>query len=221
MRRRTRVKQMVLAASFFVTVGLLLGNREPAAPAAEAAPVSRGAGFHIDLSTNRSLTAQLDSARGELDLAKAQLERANKIISYSTQYGIGAGLAGTIVDVARAEGIDPDLAFRLVKLESDFNAHATSPVGAIGLTQVMPSTARYYQKGISVQRLYEPGQNLRIGFRYLRGLVNEYHGDMHLALLVYNRGPAAVAKSRANGDNPSNGYDRIVTKGYRGKGVVN
>src|SRR5258708_37398591 len=156
MRRRTRVKQMVLAVSFFVTVGLLLGNRKPAAPAAEAAPVSRGAGFRIDLSTNRSLTAQLDSARGELDLAKAQLERANKIISYSTQYGIGAGLAETIVDVARAEGIDPDLAFRLVKPESDFNPHTTSPLGARRPTDGRPSTARYYQKGISIHRLYDP-----------------------------------------------------------------
>src|SRR5260221_14750628 len=86
MRRRTRVKQMVLAARFFVTVGLLLGNRERAAPAAEAAPVSRGAGFHIDLSTTRSLTAQLHSARGERDLGKAQLARANKVISCSTKY---------------------------------------------------------------------------------------------------------------------------------------
>src|SRR5258708_9467223 len=156
MRRRTRVKQMVLAVSFFVTVGLLLGNRKPAAPAAEAAPVSRGAGFRIDLSTNRSLTAQLDSARGELDLAKAQLERANKIISYSTQYGIGAGLAGTIVDVARAEGIDPDLAFRLVKLESDFNAHATSPVGAIGLTQVMPTRPGTYTRAYAASGSNSP-----------------------------------------------------------------
>ena len=43
---------------------------------------------------------------------------------------------------------------------------------------------------------------------------------MKLALLVYNRGPVAVEKSRAQGDNPSNGYDRILTKGYRGTGVM-
>ena len=56
--------------------------------------------------------------------------------------------------------------------------------------------------------------------RYLRGLVDEYHGNMKLALLVYNRGPVAVEKSRAQGENPSNGYDRILTKGYRGTGVM-
>ena len=220
-RRRTRIKQTVLAISFFSALGFLMGNRVPVASDAEAAPVARRDPFRIDLSTDRTLTAQLDSARGELALAQAQLDRANTIIGFSTQYGIDAKLAATIADVARAEGIDPELAFRLVKLESDFKIHATSPVGAVGLTQLMPSTARFYVKGISTRRLYEPRTNLRIGFRYLRGLVKEYDGDVKTALLVYNRGPAAVAKSRAQGDNPSNGYDRIVTKGYKGRGIVN
>lgn len=220
-RRRTRIKQTVLAISFFSALGFLMGNRVPVAPDAEAAPVVRRDPFRIDLSTDRTLTAQLDSARGELALAQAQLDRANKIIGFSTQYGINAELAATIADVARAEGIDPELAFRLVKLESDFNIRATSPVGAVGLTQLMPSTARFYHKGITTNRLYDPTTNLRIGFRYLRGLVKEYDGDMKTALLAYNRGPAAVAKSRAQGDNPSNGYDRIVTKGYKGRGIVN
>ncbi|MDB4914178.1 MAG: Lytic transglycosylase catalytic [Gemmatimonadetes bacterium] len=220
-RRRVRTKRTFLALSFFGALAFLLGNREPAARDAEAAPVGAPRSFRIDVSTNRSLAAQLDSARGELELAHVQLDRANKVISYSTQYGIAASLAGNIVDVARAEGIDPDLAFRLVKLESDFNVNARSPVGAVGLTQVMPSTARFYDERMTVARLLHPTTNLRIGLHYLRDLVDEYHGDMRLALLVYNRGPAAVAKSRLNGDNPSNGYDRILTKGYRGRGVVN
>ena len=221
LRRRKRIKQTILACSFFGAVAFLVGNRQPAALEAEAAPVEENGAFRIDISTNRSIAAQLDSARGELELVHTQLDRANKIISYSSEYGIAAELAGNIVDVARAEGIDPDLAFRLVKLESDFNVRATSPVGAIGLTQVMPSTARFYHKGITAEQLYDPNTNLRIGLRYLRGLVSEYKGNVKLALLVYNRGPAAVAKSQAAGDNPSNGYDRILFKGYRGKGVMN
>ena len=218
-RRRRRLNRTVLALSFLGATAFVLGNRKPAAPTAEAAPV-KNSGFVINVATDKSLTFALDSARGELELVRAQLERANKVITYSSRYHIGADLAGNIVDVASAEGIDPELAFRLVKLESDFNVHATSPVGAVGLTQVMPSTARYYVKGITRERLYDPTTNLRVGFRYLRGLVNEYDGDVKLALLVYNRGPVAVAKSRAQGDNPSNGYDRILTKGYRGAGVM-
>lgn len=220
-RRRTRIKQTVLALSFFSALGFLLGNRKPATLDAEAAPVPSRSAFRLDLSTDRTLASQVDSARGELELVRTQLDRANRVIGYSTQYGINAALASSIVDVAAAEGIDPELAFRLVKLESDFNVHATSPVGALGLTQVMPATARYYQKDITAKGLYEPTTNLRIGFRYLRGLVKEYHGDMKTALLVYNRGPVAVAKSRAEGNSPSNGYDRILTKGYKGRGVVN
>ena len=219
-RRHSRVKQTALALSFFGASAFLLGNRRPAAEEAHAAPVREEGGFRLRLNTEGSLASQLESTRGELQLARTQLERATTIIAFSSRYHIGADLAATIVDVASAEGIDPELAFRLVKLESDFNPRATSPVGAIGLTQVMPATARYYVKGITAEGLYDPQTNLRIGFRYLRGLVKEYDGDVKLALLVYNRGPVAVNKARAGGDNPSNGYDRIVTKGYRGTGTV-
>jgi len=218
-RRRKRLNRTLLALSFFGAAAFVVGNRNPAAPAAEAAPV-HSTGFKINVATDRSLAFALDSARGELNLVRAELERAQKVIGYSSRYDIGADLAGTIVDVASAEGIDPELAFRLVKLESDFNVRATSPVGAIGLTQLMPATARYYVKDITREKLYDPQTNLRIGFRYLRGLVNEYDGNVKLALLVYNRGPVAVAKSRAQGDNPSNGYDRILTRGYSGTGVM-
>lgn len=219
-RRRFRMKRTVLALSFFGATAFLLGNRKPAATDALAAPVASTKGFRINLSTDRSLSAELDSTRGELDLARTQLDRATKVIGYSSQYKIAADLASTIVDVAYAEGIDPELAFRLVKLESDFNVRATSPVGAIGLTQVMPATAQFYVKGITRDGLYDPNTNLRVGLRYLRGLVKEYDGNVGLALLVYNRGPVAVEKARAGGDNPSNGYDRILTKGYHGKGTV-
>lgn len=218
-RRRRRLKRTLLTLSFLGATGFLLGNRQPVTDTAEAAPVKHSA-FSIDISTDESLAAQLDSTRGELELMRAQLERATKVMGYSSRYKIGADLAGQIVDVASAEGIDPELAFRLVKLESEFNVRATSPVGAIGLTQVMPATARYYVKNITREKLYDPNTNLRVGFRYLRGLVNEYDGDVKMALLVYNRGPVAVAKSRSQGDNPSNGYDKLLTKGYQGSGTL-
>jgi len=85
---------------------------------------------------------------------------------------------------------------------------------------MMLGTARYYERGITKEKLYDPTTNLRIGFRYLRGLIGEYHGDAKLALLVYNRGEVAVRNALHAGVDPSNGYDRILTKGYKGKGVV-
>jgi soluble lytic murein transglycosylase-like protein len=169
---------------------------------------------------SRRLREELDAARGELQLAQAQLDRANQILAFSSRYRIAADLAASVYDIALAEGLEPDLAFRLVRVESQFNEKATSPVGAVGLTQLMPATAGYFQKGITKKQLYDRETNLRIGFRYLRTLINEYDGNLRLALLVYNRGPAAVERARAAGLDPANGYDRMVAGGYKGSGVV-
>ena len=172
------------------------------------------------LSSDSRLQAELDKTRGELDLANAQLARWNRIFTYSSQYRISADLAADIYDISQAEGIEPDLAFRLVRVESQFNERATSPVGAVGLTQLMPETAKWFEKGVTRAGLYDRQTNLRIGFRYLRTLIKEQKGNVKLALLVYNRGPVAVNAARANGINPSNGYDRAVTQGYKGTGTV-
>jgi soluble lytic murein transglycosylase-like protein len=129
-------------------------------------------------------------------------------------------LAGKVFDASLREGIDPELAFRLVRLESEFNERAVSRVGAIGLTQLMPSTAVQYEKGVSVDRLKHGETNLRIGFRYLRTLLDMYKGDVRLALLAYNRGEDAVFRDLRRGVNPGNGYDRWVLKDYRGKGLL-
>ena len=138
----------------------------------------------------------------------------------TSTFKIAADLATSIYDISLAEGIDPQLAFRLVRVESEFNERATSPVGAVGLTQLMLPTARYFQKGITRDQLYDRETNLRIGFRYLRSLVREYKGNVQLALLVYNRGPQAVQNSRDQGLDPSNGYERVVMKGYKGRGII-
>jgi len=93
-------------------------------------------------------------------------------------------------------------------------------VGAVGLTQLMLPTAKYFDRSLTKERLYEPRTNLRIGFRYLRTLITEYKGNTKLALLVYNRGEVAVKKALNAGLSPTNGYDRVLTKGYKGRGVV-
>ena len=169
----------------------------------------------------RVLEQQLEATRGELAVARLQLERANAIIDYSTRYNIAADLSAAIHDVALAEGVDPALAFRLVKAESSFNPKARSKVGAIGFTQVLPSTARLYEPGLTVHQLYERNTNLRIGFRYLRDLLERYEGNpeakLRLALLAYNRGPGKVQEVLDAGRDPENGYAAAVMKGYRRK----
>jgi soluble lytic murein transglycosylase-like protein len=214
-RRRRKVRAGLLVVGFAASVGFVVRDGGPAEAKAEAPrfPVVIG-------SEAVRLRTELEAARSELDLANARLDRWDKIFGYSSQYRVAADLATSIFDISLAEGIEPELAFRLVRVESEFNERATSPVGAIGLTQLMLPTARYFQKGITRDELYDRNTNLRIGFRYLRTLVREYKGNVQLALLVYNRGPAAVESSRAQGLDPSNGYERVVMKGYKGRGVI-
>ena len=212
-RRSARVKRAALLVTCCAGLGMAWDARKgPAEASAETAALPRGA----ELSKMRD---EINAARGEIDLAHAQLERWNRIYNYSTKYRIGADLAASIYDVAMQEKIEPELAFRLVRVESEFNEHATSPVGAVGLTQVMPGTARHYVRGVSRRHLYDRRLNLHVGFRYLRGLIREYK-SLRLALLVYNRGPVAVDAALKRGDDPANGYEEVVAKGYEGRGVV-
>jgi len=213
-RRRRRIRQVALAVGLIGSAAFL--PREKPRDANASVPV-RAFGLKSETQTLRE---QLDAVRGELELATAQLHRANALLRYAGRYKVDPGIAEDIYDVALAEGIDPELAFRVVKVESNFNPRATSPVGALGLTQVMPATAQYFHRGVTREQLYDRKINLRVGFRYLRTLIREYKGDVRLALLVYNRGPKAVHASLAAGTDPRNGYERIVLKGYRGKGVV-
>ena len=162
-----------------------------------------------------SLSDQLEAARGESAVIKLQLERANAILENSTRYQIPADLSAAIYDIALSEGIDPSLGYQLVKIESQFNRKAVSPMQAFGYTQLQVATARFYQKGITQKDLLDRDTNLRLGFRFLNDLLARFDYDVHLALLAYNRGPAKVDHILAKGENPANGYSDAVLKGYR------
>src|SRR4051812_41530540 len=132
-RKRRRAKQVAFVAGSILATIVVIGNRYTTT--ANAAPAVTGNRSIFQIGGNRKLRDDLESAKGELTLARARYERAEKIISFSTKYGIPAGMAGSVFDASLREGIDPELAFRLVRLESEFNAHAISKVGAVGLTQ--------------------------------------------------------------------------------------
>lgn len=117
------------------------------------------------------------------------------------------------IQIAQEEGVDPDLFTRLVEAESNFRPEATSPVGAYGLTQLMPGTAA--ELGVDPS---DPIQNLRGGARYLRQQLDRF-GDPSLALAAYNAGPGNV--SRYGGIPPfeeTQNYVSRILGGYSGEG---
>jgi soluble lytic murein transglycosylase-like protein len=146
--------------------------------------------------------------------SERMLERERELVvaSFAKEFNIPVPLAGSIHAAALDANIAPKMAFGLVKAESSFRTRAVSPVGAIGLTQVMPATARWLVPGTTRADLENTDTNLRIGFAYLRRLIDQYDGDEKLALTAYNRGPGTVAKVMRRGGDPDNGYaDKVLT----------
>ena len=194
-------------------IGAVAGARAPSAVASDS---DGGAYTGTAIQSQfRSLRVSLDTTAGELEIARLQLQRAEDILRYSSEYQVPANMVELVYDVALHEGIDPELAFRLVNLESGFTVRARSHANALGLAQVQPATARFYEPTITAEQLYDPETNLRIGFRYLRHLIETY-GDVKLALLAYNRGPGRVKELMDAGRDPRNGYATRIMEGYRG-----
>lgn len=142
----------------------------------------------------------------------SKAERAEALAETYRKKGfqVSPSLARQILEAAEEHDIDPRVAFGLVKTESGFKNSATSHVGAMGLTQLMPATARWLEPGVSRSQLRDSRTNLRIGFRYLADLIEKYDGDTELALLAYNRGPGTVDRVLRRGGDPDNGYADMV-----------
>jgi soluble lytic murein transglycosylase-like protein len=98
-----------------------------------------------------------------------------------------------IEEAAAKERLEPALLRALIRVESNFNHKAKSRVGARGLMQIMPLTAEELGNKKALDQ-HNPRANILAGSHLLRELINQFSGDLHLALAAYNAGPNAVAK---------------------------
>lgn len=95
-----------------------------------------------------------------------------------------------IADAAAQNGVDPNLALEVAIAESNLNPNAVSPVGAVGIMQLMPATAAQY--GVDPS---DPIDNIQGGVSYLGDLLNQFGGNTVAALAAYNWGPGNVQKA--------------------------
>lgn len=99
--------------------------------------------------------------------------------------------------VAKRYGVERALVRAVIKAESNYNAHAVSRAGAVGLMQLMPATAADYGVA-SPQHLFDAEINLQTGTRHLKRLLRKYENDYGRAIMAYNAGEGIVDRTNSN-----------------------
>lgn len=138
-----------------------------------------------------------DAARGNGAGASEQATRRALPVPPGGSRPSRAQVQEMITEVARQHGVERALVQAVVAAESNFDAHAVSPAGAVGLMQVMPATAGDY--GVkSIPALFEPKTNLKTGTRHLKRLLDKYGNDYGRVIMAYNAGEGVVDRTGSN-----------------------
>ena len=139
----------------------------------------------------------LRDSRGIMTFTNAPSHAGYRVIIRNpSQHSRVAGEPQSFEQIVRSAsnryGVDPNLVWAVMKVESNFNPEAVSKKGARGLMQLMPATARQHR----VDNIHDPSQNIQAGVRHLRLLLNRFQGNLRLGLAAYNAGSRAVERYR-------------------------
>ncbi len=164
----------------------------------------------IDADNDRvaMLASELGAKAGKIYLSVRGAKKAlqNNVILIDAGY--------PIIDKLENLAVPPELAFAITRQESEFDNFAKSPAGALGLMQLLPSTAREtaYKNSLSFnpQKLYEPEYNMTLGSMYLQRMIDNYDGSIVMAIAAYNAGPGNVYKWVQKFGKPENSIDGAV-----------
>ncbi len=131
-----------------------------------------------------------------------------------------AGLAEFILRQSEAKGLDPLFVLALIRTESGFYNPSRSEKGAIGLMQILPSTARHIAGELDIDwqgedMLLNPYVNIKLGVHYFAGLMKTYGNDKRIGLAAYNAGPSSVSSRLRQGRHVSGAFAERVFDNYR------
>jgi len=155
---------------------------------------------------------QLNGGTAELPFVDVVSIEPQEIFVAAPRMPLTQAPFGQMIQAASEKyAVDADLVFSVIAAESNFNPKAISRRGARGLMQLLPTTATRF----GVKDIFDPGQNIDAGTRYLRDLLKTYQGDMALTLAAYNAGPGTVRRyGRVPPYNETIAYVRAIRKTY-------
>jgi soluble lytic murein transglycosylase len=218
-----------------VVVGLCLGlareghaHKEPLASPSRSGASDEVRALQLRLAEREALLEALRRKLESLDRDEAYLARARRlgVLEAVRQSRLPERqqrrLAVAIVREAERNRLDPLLVVALIRCESGFDSYAKSPVGALGLMQVMPDTGKHLasQAGFELGRtsnLYDAETNVALGTAYLAELLRRF-GTLEEALVAYNAGPSGARRILAQPEARRRfvaGYPRKVAEEFR------
>jgi soluble lytic murein transglycosylase-like protein len=194
------------------------GNAPSAASRAEAATPARSPLVYWSVTEHRfkpvpTSGAVMRAARSAASEVNTYLDGRAQTHQTLNRAFTQQDIDAAIEEAAARHNVDPSLVRSVIKVESNFDPNAVSRKGAMGLMQLMPSTAR----SLNVSNPFDPQQNVDAGVRHLRKLLDNYGGNVRLSLAAYNAGSGAVARSAGVPHfRETQNYVRRITNLYNG-----